>query len=245
MAIQIDINSDVGEGINNESEIFKFISSCNVACGGHYGDANSIKSISLLAKKSNVKVGAHPSYPDKENFGRVSVKMNSDDFIHEIKAQVNTFHKILCDVDMLMHHVKPHGALYNDLVKDEGLANSFLEAIQQHKNDIFLYVPPNSVIKTLALNSGFKIKVEAFADRNYNDDLSLVSRKLDNALIKEPQQVLQHILLLVGKQVKTVSRNLIPINADTYCIHGDTPFALNILQYLSIKLSNHNIVIKK
>ncbi len=245
MGIQIDINSDVGEGINNESEIFKYISSCNVACGGHYGDVDSMRLISILAKKNNVKVGAHPSYPDKENFGRLTIKMSPNDFITEIEAQVDTFYKILCESEIVIHHIKPHGALYNDLVKDEGLANSFLEAIKQYKNDVFLYVPPNSIIKTLALQKGFKIKVEAFADRNYNNDLSLVSRKLDEALIEESQQVLQHLLLLVNNQVKTVTKKLIPIKAETFCIHGDTPSALKILQYLSVKLPEHNIVVRK
>ncbi|WP_299325533.1 5-oxoprolinase subunit PxpA [uncultured Maribacter sp.] len=241
----IDINCDVGEGVGNEEKLFPLISSCNIACGGHAGSKESILFCLELAKKFNVKVGAHPSYPDRENFGRFSMNLSEDELILSIKQQMHLFVSLCSQIDIELHHIKPHGALYNDIAKDERLATTFLTALNEYKKSVMLYVPFGSIIQRLALENGFKILVEAFADRNYNTDLSLVSRKESNALITDGKEVLIHLLRMYKEnEVKTVKGENIPIIANTYCIHGDTITALQILVYLSNELPHHNLLIK-
>ena len=242
----IDINCDVGEGIGNESELLPLISSCNIACGGHAGDSATMTEVALLAKQYHVKVGAHPSYPDTKNFGRVSMNITSDDLMKSIREQIKNFTFLLKKENISLHHIKAHGALYNDIAKDVLLAKIFLSAIKEYKEAVFLYVPYASVIATEAIKQNFKIKNEAFADRNYNTDLTLVSRKLPNAILEDPKNVLSHLLSIVkNNQVKTLNGSKVSLLADTFCIHGDTPSALQILMYLTQNLPNHNIIIKR
>ncbi|MEE9364362.1 MAG: 5-oxoprolinase subunit PxpA [Cellulophaga sp.] len=245
MKREIDINCDVGEGIGNEAELLPLISSCNIACGGHAGNLNSMRNVVQLAMQHGVKVGAHPSYPDSANFGRLSIKIEYSALQQSIKEQVGALQTILEKERIALHHIKAHGALYNDIAKDENLARIFLNAIQKYKNTSFLYVPYGSVIETLAKKNGFTVLLEAFADRNYNLDLSLVSRKKSNALLEVPEEVLAHLVRMVKDLKVTTSEGLVKILADTYCIHGDTPAALQILTYLSITLAQHQIYIKK
>ncbi|SIR28259.1 5-oxoprolinase subunit PxpA [Maribacter ulvicola] len=241
----IDINCDVGEGVGNEKDLFPMISSCNIACGGHAGSKETIQLCLELAKKYQVKVGAHPSYPDKENFGRVSMSILNDELVKSIQTQMQLFEAAGKEMSIPLHHIKAHGALYNDIAKDVQLAEIFLTAILAYKKSVVLYVPFDSIIQKIAMNNGFKVMVEAFADRNYNDDLSLVPRKKQNALINSDQEVLDHILRMYkDKEVKTITGKHMPIEADTYCIHGDTPAALQILTYLTNELPHHNLQVK-
>lgn len=242
----IDINCDVGEGIGNEKDLMPFISSCNIACGAHTGDQESMRTVALLAYEHKVKVGAHPSYPDKENFGRVSVNISSDELIQSIQEQLAVFASILKKENITLYHIKPHGALYNDIAKNTVLAQTFLASIEKYKKEVFIYVPYESAIEKECLNQGFKVKYEAFGDRNYNNDLSLVSRNNKKALLEDPKNVLEHVLHIANRgEVKTMNGELKQIKADTYCIHGDTPSALQILMYLSNELPEHNLQIKK
>lgn len=238
MKKHIDINCDLGEGVGNEADILPLISSCNIACGGHAGDEETIKWVVSLAKKYKVKVGAHPSYPDKVNFGRVTMELTPSELIKTVREQLKKLAWVCSEERVKLHHIKAHGALYNDIAKGGKLAEVFLEAIALYKQDTYLYVPAESEMECLAKKKGFKIKKEAFGDRNYNADLSLVSRKKNNALIVSPKSVLEHVLRMVTQaKVLTVSNTLKEIEADTYCIHGDTPNALKILTYLSNELT--------
>lgn len=242
----IDINCDMGEGVGNEEDLIPLISSCNIACGGHAGNSDMMLKVARWAKKQGVKVGAHPSYPDRKNFGRNTMNISEAKLFESIRMQVNNFNTLLQKENIKLHHIKPHGALYNDLAKSLHLSTVFLKAIQDFKNDVFLYIPFNSTIKKEAIEQGFKLKYEAFADRNYNSDVSLVSRKLPDALIEDPKEVLEHILsMAIEGKVRTVSGKIVPIVADTFCIHGDTATALQILSYLSDKLPKHHIQIEK
>lgn len=242
----IDINCDVGEGVGNEVALFPYISSCNIACGGHAGNPATMKSIILLSQSYRLKIGAHPSYPDRENFGRISMEISRDHLIESIRKQLAVIANILQIEGVKLHHIKPHGALYNDIAKDASLASIFLEAIHTYKEETVLYVPYNSEIEQLARTKGFIINREAFGDRNYNEDLSLVSRSKNNALIETPKAVLQHLLSIIKDQkVKTISGKCINIKADTVCIHGDTAAAVEILEYLSKELGKYNIGISK
>ena len=242
----IDINCDVGEGIGHESELFPHISSCNVACGGHAGDEITMRQVVSLAKNHQLRIGAHPSYPDRSNFGRISMSISAKELITTIEEQIHTL-MLICEQEQVkLHHIKAHGALYNDIAKDTKLAEFFLEAVAKHKEVLFLYVPVNSVLEQMALERGFMIKREAFADRNYNENYSLVSRKESNAIISNPQLVCEHLARMVQNQklitVKGIEKR---IEADTYCIHGDTTNALQILMYLSKELPEQNIFIQK
>lgn len=242
----IDINCDLGEGIGSEEFILPLISSCSIACGGHAGNNETIRSVARLAKLNAVKVGAHPSYPDRENFGRISLLISKQELKESIKEQVDNFAAILKEEAIDMHHIKAHGALYNDLISDVELAQAYLEAIETYKNTAYLYVPANSVIEGEALVAGFRIKYEAFGDRNYTDAGLLVSRREENAIIEKPQAVLEHIARMVHeREVKLPSGKRIRMLADTYCVHGDTPFALDILTYISEHQTMYNLHIKK
>ncbi len=242
----IDINCDVGEGMGNEAELLPLISSCNIACGGHAGDDETMAQVIQLAKKYDIKPGAHPSYPDTKNFGRSTMEIEPEAFVESIRAQINRLENILDHEGVSLHHIKPHGALYNDLAKNEVLADLFLEVVTPYKKGTILYVPPNSVIAEKAVHHGFHVKYEAFADRSYNEDLSLVSRKLPNAVLNEPQQVLDHLVkMVIENKVMTINGRETNINAQTYCVHGDTPGALRILMYLSKELPKKHIYIKK
>ncbi len=202
----IDINCDIGEGIGNEPDLLPLISSCNIACGGHAGNDDSIIECLKLAKKHNVLVGAHPSYPDRENFGRISMDISDSDLTDAIQAQLNNFISKCNTEQIKLHHIKPHGALYNDIAKDAKKAALFLNTISKFKSDIFLYVPYDSVVQKMAISEGFKVKREAFADRNYTSDLNLVSRKEDNALITDADDVLLHILSMVKDNISPYGR---------------------------------------
>ncbi len=242
----IDINCDVGEGIGNEEDLFPFITSCNIACGGHAGDEQIMNKIVVLAKKHQVKIGAHPSYPDKDNFGRVSLSMPNEALKSSIVEQITALVSILETQGLDLHHIKAHGALYNDIAKNRALASVFLEAVEQFKKGIYLYVPYGSVLEEEALKRDFKTMVEAFGDRNYNPDLTLVSRNSPNAVIQDPKEVLDHITEMVkNNKVKTSQGIAQNITAETYCIHGDTPSALQILAYLSEELPKQQIYLKK
>lgn len=242
----IDINCDVGEGIGNERALFPHISSCNIACGGHAGDINTMSEIVRMAQKFGIKVGAHPSYPDKENFGRKSINIAKRLLISSIQKQIKELESILISSDMQLHHIKAHGALYNDIAGDLELAMIYLESVLAYREQVLLYLPYGSEIEKEARNQGFKISLEAFGDRNYNDDLSLVSRDSDQALIEEPKKVLEHLVsMAIHKEVITLNGVKVPIFADTFCIHGDTSTALQILMYLSDQLPKQHIFLRK
>ncbi|MBW8198230.1 5-oxoprolinase subunit PxpA [Flagellimonas abyssi] len=242
----IDINCDVGEGVDNEANIFPFISSCNIACGGHAGDKETMLGVASLAKKHQLKVGAHPSYPDKANFGREVMDISNQDLIHSIRQQLSVFDEVLKKTEVSLHHIKAHGALYNQTAMNDNLAKVYLDAIADYKEKTILYVPFDSIIARMAEERGFKIWFEAFADRNYNSDLSLVSRKDKNALIEDPEAVLEHILPIIKKgEVLSVQGQSLNIQADTLCIHGDTVSALKILMYLSKQLPQNQVRIQK
>jgi UPF0271 protein len=231
---KIDINCDVGEGMNNEDVLMQYIQSCNIACGGHAGDEKQMQNIVELAIKYKVKIGAHPSYPDKENFGRKTMVMEPDEFKKSIQNQINLLLKIVKKQGATLHHIKPHGALYNDLTKSDDLSVEFLDTIMPYKNMIKLYVPYNSAIEKNALEKGFSIIYEAFADRSYNDDLSLVSRQEKEALITNPKLILQNVLEMVNTQkVTAVSGIKVPIKAATFCVHSDTENVTEIVQVLN------------
>lgn len=241
----IDINCDLGEGFPYDEAIMPYISSCNIACGGHYGTKKSTTETIRLALENDVKIGAHPSYPDTVFFGRKSIEIDKESFILSIREQLKLFFDCAAIIATKVHHIKAHGALYNDLIHNVALISWYLEAIHLYRNQVKLYVPYNSIIAQEAATKGFKIVYEAFADRNYTDDLKLVPRSEANAVITNNENVLDHILLICKEnKVKTISGKQLPIKADTICVHGDNENALIITKTIFKGLQAHNITIE-
>lgn len=241
----IDINVDVGEGIGNESILMPIISSCNIACGGHTGDEETMRMVVKLAAANNVKIGAHPSFPDKANFGRKPMDISCAALYTSIKGQIDDLMIILEEENARLNHVKPHGALYNLAAVDEKKASVIIEVMKNFILPVKLYVPFNSIIEKMAIENNIPIRYEAFADRNYNEDGTLVSRNQNNALIYESEQMFYHVFRMISSQkVKTISGSEIKILADTFCIHGDNPKAVDLIQYLSKRMLEKGILIK-
>lgn len=229
----IDINCDVGEGLKNEHLLLPFISSCNIACGGHFGDKKTIDKTIEIAIINNVLIGAHPSFPDKENFGRNLMNIPDYELKESIQNQLDLFLECLDFFDQKLHHIKPHGALYNVISVDENKAILFIDVVKKYLRGSFLYVPYNSVIEKVALINNVKIKYEVFADRNYNDDLTLLSRSHNEALITDKLDVFNHVLEVIQtSKVKTNSGLKKTILFDTFCVHGDNKNSIEIVKYL-------------
>jgi UPF0271 protein len=243
--MKIDVNCDVGEGMNNEHLIMPFISSCSIACGGHFGDKKTIDKSIQLAVKNNVFIGAHPSFPDKSNFGRKILDISEEALKESIEGQLELFLVCMANFNQKMHHIKPHGALYNLIATDKKEAQKFIRIIKKYVKDCFLYVPYASEIATIALAHQIKIKYEAFADRNYNEDASLVSRDHENALILNPKKVVMHVLHIIKmNKVKTFSGIVKELKADTFCVHGDTENVIEIASFLMDELKKKGIAIE-
>jgi UPF0271 protein len=236
--MKVDLNCDMGESygrfkIGNDAEVMKHITSCNIACGFHGGDPLTIQHTIADALKSNVNIGAHPSFPDLQGFGRREMSIQEEELVAIIKYQIAAVKGMVEAAGEQLVHVKPHGALYNLAARDMTTALAVVEAIRGIDENLTLFGPPNSCLARAAGKGGLSFWNEVFADRNYNDDLSLVSRQEHNALIKDKHQMYEHVerMLLTGK-VKTIEGNLKDIKADTICIHGDQPGAAEVAAFL-------------
>tara|TARA_B100001079_G_scaffold55974_1_gene46846 strand:- start:110 stop:823 length:714 start_codon:yes stop_codon:yes gene_type:complete len=230
----LNINCDLGEGLNNEHIIMPLIDSCNIACGGHAGDSGSMIECVEISIKNNVKIGAHPSYPDKINFGRKKIDISPSELSYSIISQIESLETIADSYGLELNHIKAHGALYNQMIIDAELSNFYLDTIKDFKNKCSLYIPYKSEIEKIALKKGFSIIYEVFGDRNYNDDLSLVSRNNEDALITDPESVVDHIKTIKETEsVKTINGNYKKIKFDTICIHSDTNNSIEILKKIN------------
>ncbi|MCY2686879.1 5-oxoprolinase subunit PxpA [Salinimicrobium sp. TH3] len=242
---KIHINCDLGEGGEYDKKLMPLISACNIACGGHAGTLETMHHTVDLAMEHRVEIGAHPSYPDKENFGRKSIPMEKDELKRSLVAQIMSLKQITEAEGALLTHVKPHGALYNDAFDNAEVAEVILESILEFGNELVLYAAEGSVISQL-VNGRLKVRFEAFADRNYNPDGSLVNRQEPGALITRKEQVLEHLISMVsnGKIISQKGQK-IDTSASTFCLHSDTPNSIEILEYLHRELSLRNLEIYK
>lgn len=240
----IDLNCDLGEGGGFDDHLMPYISSCNIACGGHFGTDKTIAQTVMLALENKVKIGAHPSYPDKEGFGRQPMNIPLKDFRKSLKTQIRTIKCILEEKGGQLHHVKPHGALYNEIVHDKKKANAVIDTILEIDDSLILFVPPKSIVEKLA-EGKLKTWKEGFADRNYNPDFSLVSRQKPNAVLTEKEQVFRRVFSVVSKgEITAINGAKLPAEFDTICLHSDTQNSVEILKYLSTELNKENIKIK-
>jgi len=241
----VDINVDVGEGMGNESLILPLVSSCNIACGGHAGNTSTMQEIVRLAKMNDVKIGAHPSFPDKEHFGRLEMDMPVNDLFESLKQQILNLQDVVLQEGATLHHVKPHGALYNMAAVKKTTAQVVINVIKALPFKVKLYVPYQSVIAKMALQQQVTICYEAFADRAYNEDYTLVSRLQKDALITDSDVMFNHVYNMMFKQqVKTITGLNIPLQAHTFCVHGDNKNAVALIEALKIKLEQHNLYLK-
>src|SRR5690606_1130512 len=241
----IHINCDLGEGGKQDAEIMPLISACNIACGGHAGTVESMRETVALALANNVAIGAHPSYPDKENFGRLSMKMEAEDLKRSIIAQILSLKQITEAEGGKLHHVKPHGALYNDATKDENIAKIIIESVLEFGENFPVYTLENSKISRLS-NRRIPVIFEAFGDRNYEGNYELVSRQKSGAVITEKEGVYEHISeMFFNHKITIKNGEKLPCNAATFCIYSDTPNAVEILNYLQEKFEEKDIKIRK
>jgi len=211
--LAIDLNADLGEGDSHDAELLKIVSSCNVACGGHAGDAETMRKTVLSAMENDVSIGAHPSYPDREGFGRRSGYMSGEELLTSLTIQINALHSIVKELGATLTHVKPHGALYNDAVTDRTLAKVIARAIFATVPGAAFVGLVNSELQNAAAENDLVFVGEGFIDRAYQDDGQLVPRSEPGAVHKSLELVLPQAVSLVGK-------------VDTLCIHGDTPGAV-------------------
>lgn len=239
----IDINCDLGEGTGNDALLMPFISSCNIACGGHYGDKETMAATIRLAKDHHVKVGAHPSFPDKKNFGRKILIISKNALEDSIYQQIKTFQAV-CKVEgVQINHIKPHGALYNLVAKDNSTASTVLNTLKKTGVVAAIYAPYQSSIATLGQRN-FDIIFEAFADRQYHSNLQLVARSEKGSVISTPKIAWNQVRSILQEGVVTsVEGEKINIEAQTFCIHGDQPNAVALASYIHNQLMKNNISI--
>lgn len=227
------LNCDLGEGIANEASIIPFIDLASVACGGHFGNEDSIRDTLILVKRFGKKAGAHPSYPDKENFGRKSLVIAPEVLIQSLRDQLRLFFDAAEKEKISVDHIKFHGALYNDAAEDYPFALLLGDFLKREFPNIPLFVPPNSEIESVAKELNLPFKLEVFGDRAYRIDYKLLSRSDKNSLFTQKKQVISHMeSILEHKQIQTATGDLIPIEADTICIHGDNPGIMEFLPFV-------------
>ncbi len=231
----MDINSDMGE-INRllddgtYEKLMNYVTSINVACGGHAGDETMMAAMVELAKDKGVNVGAHPSYPDKENFGRIDMDMDQNELLDSVRDQIQLLVDIGAENGVELTHVKPHGALYNRAVNDEGVAQTIGKAIMQVNPSLKVMGLAGSNMLTVFKTLGLEPVGEAFADRSYESDGTLRNRKYDDALITDPDKAAFQAKNMVEGTVISFEGKVIEMNAQTICIHSDTPNAVAIAE---------------
>ena len=206
--LSIDLNCDMGEStdlwqysIEKDFELLKWVSSINIACGYHAGDINTMKLLIEEAIKRNIAIGAHPSFPDKENFGRTNMQLSRERISEIVLEQIEILNNILKENDKKLHHVKPHGALYNMAAKDGNIASAICEAIKNFDKDIILYGLSGSELINAGKDSGLKTYSEVFADRTYKKDGTLTPRSEPNALIDDPDKACSQVLQMIKREI--------------------------------------------
>lgn len=245
MRTSIDINCDLGEGCPNDAELMRYISSANIACGFHAGDAEIMRRTVDLAVENNVAIGAHPSFPDRENFGRTSMTLPLSQVTEMVTEQISALNDICVEQGAALRHVKPHGALYNMAAKDGPLAHAVAKAAASFDRGLLFVGPPNSFLLAEAESLGLRTASEVFADRTYQPDGSLTPRSRANALITDLRDCLAQVTRMVREQtVVAVDGSVVPIRADTICIHGDGDHAVEFAQAIKMALVNGGVTIK-
>jgi len=248
--MEININCDLGEkskfhSIKNDPKLLNIVNSANIACGYHAGDEQTMAMVIEISKRNGVSMGAHPSFNDPENFGRKRMNLNSLEIKKLIFEQYEILQKIAQKYNENVTHIKPHGALNNMACEDLELATTLAVAIKEIDKDIIYLVPTGSQMEIAAKTNDMRIACEIFADRNYEDDGNLISRKKPNALITNPELAKKHVLNMIKNQsINCLSGKLIPCDIDSVCIHGDNESSLAVAKSIKKDLVNNGLILK-
>ena len=251
MSMEININCDLGEKSKHHSnkydpDLLEIVNSANIACGFHAGDEETMHKTIQISKKNGVSIGAHPSFNDPENFGRERIKLSDTEIKKLIIDQYEILEKIALKYDESVSHIKPHGALNNMACEDIELATIIAKTINEISKDLIYLVPTGSKMEQAAKKLNMRIACEIFADRNYEDDGNLVSRKKHNALITDPELAKKHVLTMVKNQALNChSGKQIPCEIDSVCIHGDNISSLNTAKAIRNNLLENGLKLKK
>ncbi len=248
--LSIDLNCDMGESfgawrMGNDAELMNYVSSVNIACGFHAGDASVMRKTVEISLEKGVAVGAHPSFPDLQGFGRRRMSLSAPEIFDIVLYQVSALKGICEAFGAGLHHVKPHGALYNQAAKDSQIARTIAKAVKAIDKNLVFYGLSGSCLISEAENLGLKTASEVFADRTYQANGSLTPRSETNALIEDSKQAVSQVLQMIKEQTVTAtSGENVPLNAETICIHGDGENALNFARTIREKLINNGIQIR-
>jgi 5-oxoprolinase (ATP-hydrolysing) subunit A len=242
MNLSVDLNADLGEGSGHDAELFDLISSANIATGFHAGDPASIFDAICAAKEKGVAVGAHPSFADRENFGRREIAVPIPELFAQLVYQIGAFQALALTASVRPNHVKPHGALYNMAVRDEKMAEVIAHAIVAVDPFLILFAPANSAMERAGQKAGLKIAREIFADRNYLNDGWLVPRTRPDALLHDPKQAAERVLRMLREgKVRSVDGRDLEVRGESICVHGDTPGAVEFARELRLQLEREGV----
>jgi UPF0271 protein len=251
LKLHIDLNCDLGEGygafkVGADAEIMPHITSANIACGFHSGDPVTMARTVDVSKRHGVAVGAHPGYPDLLGFGRREMKLASLEVKNYTIYQIGALQGFAKAAGIGLQHVKPHGALYNTAAKDEETSVGIVEAVKAFDDRLIVLAPPKSVLAKVAHNARLCVAFEFFADRAYNPDGSLVSRKQSNSILEEPGKVVERAVKAIeNKTVLAVSGEVVDLGeVHTICVHGDTPKAVSLVEALKKGLVKAGVEVK-
>ena len=245
MSLIVDLNADLGEGAGHDDKLLTLVTSANIACGFHAGDANTMRQAIEMARQQNVAVGAHPSLFDRENFGRKELPVKPEEVFDAVVYQLGVFQAIAEAACVRPNHVKPHGALYNMAVRDELLAEAIARAIASVDNKFILFAPQNTALARAGEKNGLQIAREVFADRNYSNDGTLVPRTRPDALLHDPAEAATRAVRMLRKgKVRSVDGMDVDVRAETICLHGDNPKAVDFARVLRSRLEKEGVTIR-
>ena len=244
MKLSVDLNADLGEGSGHDSELFELITSANIATGFHAGDSDTMHAAISQAKQHEVSVGAHPSFFDRENFGRKELKIPNEEVFDAVAYQLGIFQAIASALDVQPNHVKPHGALYNMAVRDANLADAIARAVESIDPKLILFAPDKSALARAGEAHGLQIAREIFADRNYLNDGWLVPRTRPDALLRDPKEAAERVLRMLREgKVRSIEGRDVGVRGETICVHGDTPGAVEFARELRKRLEREGVKI--
>jgi UPF0271 protein len=242
--MRVDLNADLGEGAGYDDELLGLVSSASIACGFHAGDPVSIFASIRAARERGVAVGAHPSFADRENFGRIEVVLPAGDVFTNVAYQLGAFQALATAAGAQVNHVKAHGALYNMAVRDEELAEAIAHAVLTIDSSLLLFAPGESALERAAQSAKLRVVREVFADRNYLADGTLVPRTRPDALRHDPEEAAGRVLRMLREGVvRSVDGQDVAVSAETICLHGDTPGAVQFARALRGRLEEEGVVI--
>lgn len=241
----IDLNCDLGEGLLTDEQIIPLISSANIACGYHAGDEDTMKRTIELCLQHKVNIGAHPSWPDRKNFGRTEMQKTTTEIIDLVTAQLQWIDKVAKQLGATLTHVKPHGALYNQSAKEIVIAEAIANAVRLFNPQLILFGLSGSSSIAAAKHKGLLTANEVFADRTYTDEGSLTPRSQPDAMTESIDAAVEQALLMIQQQKAiSTSGKTIPVIADTICLHGDGKHAVAFCKAIVEHLKQNQVDIK-